>query len=394
MPTQVLKPSQTDLAFEPLLMAYLRQQGRALRIYDAQYHVLWDNDPNRAGRFAIFGKPPLDGLTEPREETQRREWPVWRALNSGQPAERIYWNGQSATDQGLCHLVRAWVLAEDPERGRLVIEEIQAGDKRYCAESRLKQLDTEMTDLIANVTQLIASKAPARSLRVRLTNVNLQACHEINTCDRTECPAWDNPDNLRCWELQHTHCREGMEQLDPLEKFIYCEHCEVFLAACPDPLTRVGENLNRLLALLQMKHQEAMDAQQRMQQAEKLATIGEIMAGLAHEVKTPLSVIIGRLECLTMELDTLDCDEVGQDIRVMLDHAGRMRAIIEEVLSMARPHPPRPKPIQINDEIHHVLEMLAKLLQRPRRLGPWRGRAAALMDTPLQGPGHRRQCHR
>jgi signal transduction histidine kinase len=352
--------------FERFFSAYCEQQGRALRVFDRELNVLWDNADDLARGYPLFQDPAGRVAPIPAAGPHRRAWPVARVFESGERIERMYSTAAPNENEKRCFRVRAWVLADDPERGRLVIEETEATDERYCQESRLEKLDEELNTLILQVTDFLTRNTAPYNLHLRLANPHLQCCKELVECVNPSCNGFNHDEHQRCWEPGNTHCRDGLEIEDPLRKLQYCDNCEVFLLACPDPLTRVGENFNRLLSLLQMKQREALEAQQQVQQAEKLATIGELMTGLAHEIKTPLSVIVGRLECLALELDVLSAEDLSEDLSVMRGHAERMCGVLDDLLTLARPKPPRKSRVRINDVIERVSGMMRKTLEKSR----------------------------
>ena len=83
----------------------------------------------------------------------------------------------------------------------------------------------------------------------------------------------------------------------------------------------------RIAALEQMRH------------TDRLTTMGQLASGVAHELGTPLSVIIGRAEMLASE-DTPG-DRVAEGAKVVLDQAHRMAALIRQLLDFSRRQGPR-----------------------------------------------------
>lgn len=356
-------PSVASLDFE----AICNQQPRALRVFNHRLEVIYDNTPERDVRYPIYKNKQGEVVSFPPEGPLRRGWVVHQVFANGQPRrQKFYLDEEAANGQGQCYCVRAWPYRDHNNPELYVVEEIEKIDKHFCPEEQLKQLDKDLSKLLNEAVEVMQQHSAPELLRIRLNNPSVQICHNIKDCEMQDYPARQELDGQRCWQVNGTECSEEMHEMNVLEKFIHCNECEVFQLAMPDPLTRVGENFNRLLSLLQLKYQEALDAQQEVQQADKLATIGELMLGLAHEVKTPLSVISGRLECLSLEMGTISEVELAEDLRVMKAHAERMAKLLEDLLKLSRPEPSQPQTLQMNQIIANMIQMTHKTMEKDK----------------------------
>lgn len=97
--------------------------------------------------------------------------------------------------------------------------------------------------------------------------------------------------------------------------------------------------------------------QQRMLQSEKLSTMGEIVAGVAHELNNPLTTITGYAELMQSYAD----GEGFQSKAISGIHreAERAARIVKNLLSFARRHPLERSMIQVNDTLRDILEFRA-----------------------------------
>lgn len=97
-----------------------------------------------------------------------------------------------------------------------------------------------------------------------------------------------------------------------------------------------------------------------MQRTERLSIIGELAAGIAHEVKNPLCVIKGLLEImLEEEAESLDLE----DLQIIRKETERVEKIIQEYLQLARPSEPiftETDPNQIITDVHALMKSFAK----------------------------------
>lgn len=96
--------------------------------------------------------------------------------------------------------------------------------------------------------------------------------------------------------------------------------------------------------------------ERQMQQSDKMATIGELASGLAHEIGTPLTVIQGTTEYLMMDMD--DDDPKRQEFEIILSQAGRITQLIEQLLNFSRYSNPEMRPLDLNDLIAKVLRLM------------------------------------
>jgi signal transduction histidine kinase len=92
----------------------------------------------------------------------------------------------------------------------------------------------------------------------------------------------------------------------------------------------------------------------RMQQTERLAVVGELAAGLAHEVKNPLAGIKVSIEVLANEL-TLEQEDREVFLRI-INEIYRIETLLKSLLSYARPLEPETAPL----DLHQLLDATIK----------------------------------
>ena len=100
--------------------------------------------------------------------------------------------------------------------------------------------------------------------------------------------------------------------------------------------------------------EELRQAQKQVLQAEKLATIGQMAAGIAHELNTPLTYIMGNLELL----QTLDLTESQKGMLASVGRgAERIKGLAQSLLAFSRPGQEEMLPLNPNDVIERSLEL-------------------------------------
>ena len=110
----------------------------------------------------------------------------------------------------------------------------------------------------------------------------------------------------------------------------------------------------RLFEREQRTIRELREAQKQLLQSEKLATIGRMAAGLAHELNTPLTYIMGNLELLNAHPLTTGQQEMLGSIAKGAD---RIKSLTRSLLTFSRVSPEDMIPVDPNDVIERCLEL-------------------------------------
>ena len=100
---------------------------------------------------------------------------------------------------------------------------------------------------------------------------------------------------------------------------------------------------------------ESRKIEQQLAHREKLASIGELAAGIAHELNNPMTGIIGNSEFL---IDELADEELKKDAERINRDALRCSRIISNLLTFARAHQPQRNSLNLNETVDAALEIV------------------------------------
>ena len=114
------------------------------------------------------------------------------------------------------------------------------------------------------------------------------------------------------------------------------------------------EKLHRSVKDLALSNDKLSSMKQALKQSEKLAHMGQLSAGIAHELNNPLGVVIMYSNILLEEAK--DGDPVRDDLKLIVDQAGRCKKIVAGLLNFARKNQVNHQLVSIRDLIKSSLE--------------------------------------
>ncbi len=124
-----------------------------------------------------------------------------------------------------------------------------------------------------------------------------------------------------------------------------------------DELGQLGTAFNQMTEKL-------AEARLQLLQSDKLASLGRLAAGVAHEIKNPLTAVLTYSSYLHKR--TQDKPELNKDLQVIVSETIRCREIVKNLLDFARMTVPKKRRADINEIIHRAIRVIENQLSLGR----------------------------
>jgi two-component system, NtrC family, sensor histidine kinase HydH len=129
-----------------------------------------------------------------------------------------------------------------------------------------------------------------------------------------------------------------------------------------DTQRKLTRQYQRAAVSLEAANRELVESHEQLKRADRLSALGEIAAGLAHEIRNPLAGIKGALEIVQSRVNagTPEAEFSG----IAATEVGRLDSLVAEFLTYARPREPEFREGRLDDVIDHVLALLKPEAER------------------------------
>ncbi len=165
------------------------------------------------------------------------------------------------------------------------------------------------------------------------------------------------------------------ERLDPAElRFVRRDGTLVVLELTPVPPVHYGGQRVHVVVARDVTDQKRM--QRQLVLADRMASIGTLAAGVAHEINNPLTWLSGSLDILERELDRMERDGSAGDrlgvlrdaVRAAVDGTRRVSTIVGDLRTLSRPPDEPLEPIDAADVLDSAVRIATKQLHERARL--------------------------
>ncbi|MHA7634489.1 sensor histidine kinase [Corallococcus sp. M7] len=121
-------------------------------------------------------------------------------------------------------------------------------------------------------------------------------------------------------------------------------------------MNRMGEQLEETRARLASETAARLRTVEHLRHADRLTTVGKLASGVAHELGTPLNVVMGRAKMVSS--GEAEGDEVNECARIIFQQAQHMTGIIRQLLDFARRRTPSRAPEDLSLLAERTLSLL------------------------------------
>ena len=138
-----------------------------------------------------------------------------------------------------------------------------------------------------------------------------------------------------------------------------------------DELSELAQSFNQMAADLKIARERIIrDAGARLElesglrQSEKLATVGQLASGLAHEIGTPLNILLGRTELIKRRLD--DKESLERNLEIIDNQIEKITRIIQQLLGFVRKKKPEQEVLDIGAILETTLDLLDYRIEKQK----------------------------
>lgn len=122
-------------------------------------------------------------------------------------------------------------------------------------------------------------------------------------------------------------------------------------------LQKTARGLEESYQKLQHQSERIISVEEQLRRAEKLSTLGEMAAVLAHEIRNPLGSIRGTAEILRDDYPA--GNPKHEFIEIQIKETERLNRVVEDFLRMARPQPKEMRLCQLQEELETIVTLIA-----------------------------------
>jgi signal transduction histidine kinase len=209
---------------------------------------------------------------------------------------------------------------------------------------------TKRIDLLQRSAEEIANG----NLDIQTLPAGELSCWKFMCCNKPECPAYGDPRH-RCWYVAGTLCPSCIEG-EYARKIPTCRSCTVYRTNAGDEIQQLAEYFDLMALTLKKRMEDLKALQERMVQSQKLESLGQLAAGVAHELNTPLGIILGYTQLMLQDFDPES--EYREWLKIQEEHLRICKRIVADLLRFSRTSETEKTALNLNDVLDQVLAVV------------------------------------
>jgi two-component system NtrC family sensor kinase len=135
-------------------------------------------------------------------------------------------------------------------------------------------------------------------------------------------------------------------------------------ASRDDEVGELGAAFNRMMDELERSRDLEMTRRTQLAHTEKMAAVGTLAAGVAHEVNNPLGGVLTCLE--NLRVNPSDEEMRSRYLALIQSGVERIQRTVANLLDFSRQRPLHLEPVSLNQSLHHVVDLAAYQLRKGR----------------------------
>jgi len=155
-------------------------------------------------------------------------------------------------------------------------------------------------------------------------------------------------------------CRDGVVRHVPEDVFWRKDGTLFFVEYVGTPIHEHDMLVGAVVIFKDITERKRIERE--MQRADRLALVGQLASGLAHEIGTPLNIIAGNAELLGMDLR--DRSLGTAEVDAIIQHADRITRLIQQLLTFARAQDQAMATLAVQDPLTNALSLLETRFKR------------------------------
>lgn len=151
-------------------------------------------------------------------------------------------------------------------------------------------------------------------------------------------------------ELRNEHENDWVAKDGQRRRIAWANTVITDLQGCADYVVATGIDVTELKKV-----------QEQLRKTERVAELGTLASGMAHEIGTPMNVILGRAEYL---MDRVKEEPIKKGLKTIVAQVERITKVMNQLLAFARRKSPERGPLQLKEIVENGIELFRERLDR------------------------------